>query len=56
MPIEPVNKRGAPRCYRGTAAASVRQRTEIDANAILLTLSFATAIVVFLLAYRGFVL
>lgn len=57
LSIEPIGERPAPRCYRRpSATAAIKSRTQINGSAVFLALSLATAITVFLLAYRGSVL
>ena len=54
MSINPNCERPAPLCYRRRGATTAAQsRSQIDGSAVLLALSVVTAIVVFLLAYRG---
>jgi hypothetical protein len=57
MSIEPIGERSASRCYcRPKAIAAARTQTPIEGSTVVLVLSLISAIIVFLLAYRGSVL
>ena len=53
MSITPIRERPAPRCYGRPSLKTVQRGPRIDGTNVLLALNLLTALVVFLLAYRG---